>query len=189
MRLRADIHSRLDSIIPSVPRMSVSARTILPKRPPIRHRRLAGRPPRGGTRKPKLRLRPAAWRIVQRQVHGDSSSAGLRNRQNRDWPMDTRRRTPVGRGDCSWGLTGLAARLCGRDARAPREANGVPKPLDSRFRGNDGVEIGNGGAIIVHFGLMSTRPSAPAIPAPPRNAILPHPFPTAFRSMRFCRSP
>ena len=29
-----------------------------------------------------------------------------------------------------------------------RRANGVLKPLDSRFRGNDGVEIGNDGAEI-----------------------------------------
>ena len=29
-----------------------------------------------------------------------------------------------------------------------RRANGVPNPLDSRFRGNDGVKIGNGGAEI-----------------------------------------
>ena len=40
-----------------------------------------------------------------------------------------------------------------------------PNPLDSRFRGNDGVEkrewrakIGGNGAIIVRFSLMSTRP-------------------------------
>ena len=30
---------------------------------------------------------------------------------------------------------------------------------DFRFRGNDGVEIGNVGAIIVHFSLMSAHPS------------------------------
>ena len=49
------------------------------------------------------------------------------------------------------------ARLCGRG-----RPNAVPNPLDSRFRGNDGVEIGNGGAIIILFSLMSARPSAGA---------------------------
>ena len=33
---------------------------------------------------------------------------------------------------------------------------GCSSPVDSRFRGNDGVEIG--GAVIVRFNLMSTRP-------------------------------
>ena len=46
------------------------------------------------------------------------------------------------------------ARLCGRDARAPRDAltyrarkrpNLVRRLLDSRFRGNDGVKSGNDG--------------------------------------------
>ena len=38
------------------------------------------------------------------------------------------------------------ARLCGRDARAPRASpNGARHAVDSRFRGNDGVESGNGG--------------------------------------------
>ena len=39
--------------------------------------------------------------------------------------------------------------ICARGSRSAefmgRRANGVPNPLDSRFRGNDGVEIGNGG--------------------------------------------
>ena len=46
--------------------------------------------------------------------------------------------------------------------------NGVPNPLDSRFRGNDGVEIGGDGAIIARFSLMSTRPRARVDAAPPR---------------------
>ena len=41
-------------------------------------------------------------------------------------------------------------------------ANAVPSLPDSRFRGNDGVEIGNGSAIIVHLNIMSTLPGAKA---------------------------
>ena len=37
--------------------------------------------------------------------------------------------------------------------------NAVPNPLDSRFRGNDGGEIGGDSVIIAHFSLMSTHPS------------------------------
>ena len=75
------------------------ARTLLPKRPPRRRPRPARRPPRNRTRKPKLHLRPARRRRLQRQVHGDAAYARLRHCENRDGPVDTRRRTAVGRGD------------------------------------------------------------------------------------------
>ena len=46
-----------------------------------------------------------------------------------------------------------------------------PNPLDSRFRGNDGQKIGGNGAIIVHFSLMSTRPSHWRTPMSPSQEI------------------
>ena len=47
------------------------------------------------------------------------------------------------------------ARLCGRDARAPRASpNGARRAVDSRFRGNDGVESGNGGEEIRNGGAV-----------------------------------
>ena len=61
------------------------------------------------------------------------------------------------------GRADIGARGCRNPKAMGWRSNGVPNHPDSRFRANDGVEIGNGekiggdGAIIARFSLMSTR--------------------------------
>ena len=56
-------------------------------------------------------------------------------------------------------------------------ANGVRNPLDSRLRGNDGLEIGKDGAIITYFSLTSAR-------ARLKRTIIAPIFPVSLRSSR-----
>ena len=93
------------AVIPkSALRRERRARTLLPKRPPGECRRPARRPPRGRTRKPKLRLRAAVRGRIQRQVHGDAPPSWLRHCEDRNGPMGAGRRTGVGRGGGCWSL-------------------------------------------------------------------------------------